>query len=106
MFAVVKRHDGSFSAHPRFRDEYDTECVLALALEGRRNCADGGRYVTFASVLEVFRLGIPWAIEFGFCSPHDDDGNGETLDRAWLEALTTYADPGHSFVRHHPNAAA
>ena len=95
--------DGTVSLRPRVC--YDNEDFLSIAFEPRSDVArpsDG--YVSYATVVRHFRLEKEWLFAHGFDSSpkwliHDPE-SGRALERAWFEALTSYARPRHGTLRH------
>src|SRR3989344_4546433 len=76
----------------RFRDSFDNECVLALAFESRRDCANRYGYVTYASATNEPGLSNKTARLPGFCGdlcgPGPSRVTSEILDEVWDAKLT------------------
>ncbi len=83
----------------RANDSYDNECVLALAFTERGDLANKSGYVTFASVAKHFNLDGNFLRSHAF----DEDENENFVDQEWEAALTTYARPRMTTIRHLPS---
>lgn len=77
----------------------DNKCHLALAFTEEAKYANKFGYVTFAQVLKHFTLTLKQSVEMGF-HPDPADKDGALLDRAWEEALYSYAKPHDAPPRH------
>lgn len=97
MFDILKDGTTMFRA----TNNYDNECVLALAFEYLPGMANEGGYVTFATVVNHFGLSnLTIGLGFDTGSQKRDPVTPEMLDQTWKVALLEYAQPSFGAYRH------
>src|SRR5258708_2618451 len=91
LFDVKRGDNGKFYAIPRFNSSRNEEDVLALAFESQKEFTNPDGRASSVKVSDHFMLTSSDRIQMGFDSIWAV--NGELIDSAWCDALTSYAQP-------------